>query len=63
MTSAAPSLTIAHMLQQTKINVAIDPALHAQLKALADKEQRKLQAVVERIVRAGLKAESKVKPS
>ncbi len=51
------------MMEQRKINIAFDSALHAALKAIADKEQRKLQVVAERIVRAGLKAEGKVKPS
>ncbi len=63
LTSPPASLTIGHMVEQRKINIAFDPALHAAVKAIANKEQRKVQAVADRIMRAGLKADGKVKPS
>ncbi len=49
--------------QQALTTVAIRRETHKQLRAIADKEDRNMQAVVERIIRAGIKAESKVKPS
>ncbi len=52
------------MAQQLDVtNLAVDRDLHQQLKAIAEKEQRDLQVVVDRLLRFAIKAESKVKPS
>jgi len=42
--------------QQQSINVAIEPGLHRTLKGIAEKEGRKLQVTVNRIIVLGLQA-------